>query len=174
MGLKKGASAPHSSFVIAPSSHTVTMSQFFRFEEDFASSLRCIPMQVRFNLDTAGVKLKLTHWHLLSHDERQQLIEADCQTPEHAEAYRALIYQLIEQHGGDRPSALPTEPQPAWLDETVIPDSVKAKAESLRLSLDLSQWKMLSPLQRFALIKLSRSNHENKNFLPAMHEFHLI
>jgi hypothetical protein len=35
------------------------------------------------------------------------------------------------------------------------------------------QWAALSPLQRFALIKLSRSSHENSNFLPALKEFQL-
>jgi hypothetical protein len=31
----------------------------------------------------------------------------------------------------------------------------------------------LTPLQRFALIKLTRSQHENNNFLPALIEFGL-
>jgi hypothetical protein len=38
----------------------------------------------------------------------------------------------------------------------------------------LQQWASLTPLQRFALIKLSRSSHEDKNFLPALKEFHLV
>ncbi|WP_439648941.1 nitrate reductase associated protein [Leptolyngbya ohadii] len=32
---------------------------------------------------------------------------------------------------------------------------------------------ILTAMQRFALIKLSRSQHENKNFLPALREFNL-
>ncbi|MHC5830222.1 MAG: nitrate reductase associated protein, partial [Nostoc sp.] len=32
----------------------------------------------------------------------------------------------------------------------------------------------LTPLQRFALIKLSRAGHENKNFPTAIAEFHLL
>ena len=36
------------------------------------------------------------------------------------------------------------------------------------------QWKELSPLQRFALIKLSRRGHENRNFYPALQEFKLV
>lgn len=149
------------------------MGQFFRFEEDFADSLRCIPMQVRFKLDTAGVKLKLTHWHLLTPQERQQVMNTPCQTSEECQTYRALLHQLIDQHGGDRPSDLPLDPDPDWLDETTVPDSVQQKAQSLGVTLERSHWAALSPLQRFALIKLSRSNHENKNFLPALHEFEL-
>jgi hypothetical protein len=150
------------------------MGQFFRFEEDFAASLRCIPMQVRFKLDTAGVKLKLPHWHLLTPEERQRVMDAACETPEESQNYRTLLHQLIEQHGGDRPSDIPIEPHPDWLNETTIPDSVDQKARSLGVALGRSHWATLSPLQRFALIKLSRSNHENKNFLPALREFNVI
>ncbi|NEQ62650.1 MAG: nitrate reductase associated protein, partial [Moorea sp. SIO4A1] len=32
----------------------------------------------------------------------------------------------------------------------------------------------LTPIQRFALIKLTRPSHENKNFLPALKEFQLV
>ncbi|MEN9210118.1 MAG: nitrate reductase associated protein [Thermostichus sp. DG02_2_bins_29] len=41
------------------------------------------------------------------------------------------------------------------------------------MPISLDFWKNLEDLQRFALIKLSRSNHENKNFLPALQEFGL-
>jgi hypothetical protein len=34
----------------------------FQFEADFVAALRCIPMYVRFKLDTVGLKLKLSHW----------------------------------------------------------------------------------------------------------------
>jgi Conserved nitrate reductase-associated protein (Nitr_red_assoc) len=38
----------------------------------------------------------------------------------------------------------------------------------------VDQWATLTPDQRFALLKLSRSNHENRNFLPALKEFQVI
>jgi hypothetical protein len=38
----------------------------------------------------------------------------------------------------------------------------------------IEAWKDLSILQRFALIKLSRPSHENKNFLSALAEFNLV
>ncbi len=38
----------------------------------------------------------------------------------------------------------------------------------------LEQWKKLTKIQRFVLTKLSRSNHENRNFIPALREFHLV
>lgn len=32
---------------------------YFQFEADFIQTLRCIPLSVRYKLDTCGVKLKL-------------------------------------------------------------------------------------------------------------------
>ncbi len=51
---------------------------------------------------------------------------------------------------------------------------VSAKAQELGVTISLAQWASLQPLQRFALIKLSRSSHENKNFLLALQEFKVI
>ncbi len=39
--------------------------------------------------------------------------------------------------------------------------------------LSLDQWQALSPLQRFALIKLSQAGHEHRNFALALAEFGL-
>ncbi len=36
-----------------------TVNSLFQFEADFVASLRCIPIQVRYKLDTCGIKLKL-------------------------------------------------------------------------------------------------------------------
>ncbi|MGL4882951.1 MAG: nitrate reductase associated protein, partial [Waterburya sp.] len=43
-----------------------------------------------------------------------------------------------------------------------------------QVNISKSQWLHLSAAQRFALIKLSRPSHENKNFLPALQEFGII
>lgn len=150
------------------------MSEFFQFEADFVDSLRCIPMQVRFKLDTCGVKLKLPHWHRFSAAERQELVDLPCVSTAEIETYRSRLRQLVQSHTGELPSDLPIEPAPSWMDATTIPTSVQAQAQSLNQSISPEQWTLLTPLQRFALIKLSRSQHENKNFLPAMQEFSLL
>lgn len=150
------------------------MTTLFQFEADFVDSLRCIPMVVRYKLDTCGVKLKLTHWNQLTVDERQYLVNAACDTDPHIRAYRDRIYQLVDHHGGDRPSELEIDPHPPWHNSQVIPDSVRLKAAECGVDLTPSHWAELTPLQRFALIKLSRSNHENRNFLPALKEFGVV
>jgi len=145
--------------------------RFFQFEADFVDSLRCIPMQVRLKLDTCGIKLKLAHWHQFTQEERQALTQMPCGTETQIQAYRAFLCQLIRKTG--TVTDLPVEPLPAWMDATAIPASVQEKAAETHVDLTPEQWAALPPLERFVLIKLSRSHHENKNFLPALREFHL-
>ena len=144
---------------------------YFQFEADFVASLRCIPMQVRYNLDTCGVKLKLSHWHQFSADERHTLVNLPCTTPADIAAYRTHLQTLVVQHTHALASELPIDPNPAWLDSHQIPAALQAKLQEVEASLSLLQWQGLTPLQRFALIKLSRASHENRNFIPALQEF---
>lgn len=150
------------------------MSHFFQFEADFVESLRCIPMQVRYKLDTCGVKLKLQHWHQLTQGERQSLVVLPCGTEVEVASYRDHLQRMVVAHTGQAAGTLPIEDFPAWVDEASIPVSVQEKAAETGAGLTLEQWRSLSPIQRFVLIKLSRSGHENSNFLPAMKEFQLV
>ncbi|MGB3311666.1 MAG: nitrate reductase associated protein [Nodosilinea sp.] len=146
---------------------------FFQFEADFVDSLRCIPMQVRYKLDTCGIKLKLPQWNQLDQAERSQLTRLPCQTPAEIQAYRSWLVQLIYDRCQVPAKDLPVDPQPEWLTTTAIPSEVQEKAQEAGAPIALDQWAALAPLQRFALIKLSRSNHENKNFFPALQELGL-
>ncbi|MBD2019877.1 nitrate reductase associated protein [Leptolyngbya sp. FACHB-36] len=147
--------------------------QFFQFEADFVTSLRCIPMQVRFKLDTCGIKLKLSQWSRFTTYDRQLLIDLSCQTPEEIQNYREHLKRLIFDRTGERATELAIEPNPIW-NRLVIPTEIVEKAQELGITIQLQQWANLTSEQRFALVKLSRSNHENKNFLPALKEFDLI
>jgi hypothetical protein len=148
-------------------------STYFLFEADFVQSLRCIPMQVRFKLDTCGVKLKLAEWNKLSQEERQLLVEQPCTTPDEVQVYRDRLHCLVLQYTGHSAIDLPIETNPAWMDVTTIPTSVHEKAREFGITITPKQWANQPPLHRFALIKLSRPSHENHNFLPAIKEFGL-
>ena len=150
------------------------MVQFFEFETDFVDSLRCIPMQARYNLDTCGIKLKLADWSHLTQDERQALVELPCTTEQEIETYRIYLQNLIHERTGSYPSTLPIESHPAWMDVNNIPESVQEEATEYNVQIAQEQWAALSTLERFALLKLSRSGHENKNFPKALEEFKLI
>ncbi len=149
------------------------MVKFFAFEEDFVDSLRCIPMQARYNLDTCGIKLKLADWSHMTPLERQALVELPCTSEPEIQAYRQYLQNLIFQRTGNNPSELPIDADPAWMNTNIIPDSVQEKAVEFGI-IPIEKWANLSPLERFALIKLSRSGHENQNFPKALAEFNLL
>jgi hypothetical protein len=150
------------------------MLQFFEFEAEFVDSLRCIPMQVRYKLDTCGIKLKLQHWHSFSTSQRQTLIDLPCHTADEIQIYRENLRSQVFQNLNTYPNDLPIDANPAWLQLESIPSCVLEQLQELEIAIALSQWQKLTPLQRFALIKLSRSDHENNNFLPALREFGLV
>lgn len=150
------------------------MTKFFKFEADFVESLRCIPMQVRMKLDTCGIKLKLTHWHQFTQQERQALVEMPCLATDEIQTYGQYVQQLVIKYTGTPASELPIDNHPAWMDATTVPPSIQEKAQEFGVSITSQHWTVLTPAQRFALIKLSRSSHENKNFFPALKEFQLV
>jgi hypothetical protein len=144
---------------------------FFQFEADFIESLRCIPMQVRMKLDTCGVKLKLVHWNQFSHQECQNLVEMPCETDPEIVAYREYLQNLVTEKTGQPAQELVIDPHPPWLNAAAISTDVQTKAAEFKITISQQQWSKLTPAQRFALIKLSRPSHENRNFLPALKEF---
>jgi hypothetical protein len=149
------------------------MWQFFEFEAEFVATLRCIPMQVRYKLDTCGIKLKLQHWLGFSNCDRQKLIDRPCETDLEIQDYRDNLRSQVFTYFNTYPSDLPIDQEPAWMQTAAIPISVVQHAQEINFAIAIIQWQNLTPLQRFALIKLSTSNHENNNFLPALQEFGL-
>jgi len=146
----------------------------FDFEKDFAGSLRCIPMIARMKLDLCGVKLTLRQWSQLSHAERTELVDMPCPSAEGSKAYRERVLALIEERADEAARFLPPENHDGWRHTNAMPDAVRLQADADAISPPTpEQWAVLSPLQRFALIKLARSKHENENFVPAMKEFGL-
>ena len=150
-------------------------SSIFQFEQDFAGSLRCIPMAVRFKLDYCGIKLSLRQWSRFTREERDRVLQLPCETPDQIEAYRLTLEELIHLRSAQPPEHLPVEAQPLWARGTNVPEQVIEFARQVQVSPpNDAQWAALSPLQRFTLIKLSRAKHDNVNFIPALREFGLL
>ncbi|NJN72191.1 MAG: nitrate reductase maturation protein NarM [Limnothrix sp. RL_2_0] len=149
------------------------MTQFFEFEQDFIASMRCIPMVMRYKLDTCGVKMKLDHWGKFDDADKQKFVEMPCENPVEVQNYHEALQALIEATTGTKAKVLDIDPNPLWL-QTEIPAQVLEKASECNVSISPAQWQSLTPLQKFALIKLSRPSHENHNFVPAMREFGIV
>jgi len=149
-------------------------AQLFAFESDFVASLRCIPMAVRFKLDHCLVKLSLRQWSRLTQADREQLLLTPCVTAEEAAAYRAILLELIALRADGQMKMLEEAPEPLWEQSATTPEAIRAFARSISIQpLSDLDWKGLTLLQRFVLLKLSRDNHDNVNFVPALQEFGL-
>jgi hypothetical protein len=148
--------------------------QLFAFENDFVASLRCIPMAVRLKLDRVAIKLTLRQWSRFTPDDRKELLEASCGLPEEIRAYRARLIELVRLRAREDARPLADQPSAGWEAAGDVPPALARHARSVGLAPPTAdQWRALSPLQRFALIKLTRDNHDNLNFFPAMREFGL-
>jgi hypothetical protein len=149
--------------------------EYFLFEEDFVEEgVRCIPMIVRFKMDLAGIKLKLAEWVRFSVDEKKELALRRCGNPYEIALYNEYLSWLIKKHTGKTATGMEAEQSPAWADINDIPEMLNEKAKEFDWVISIEQWKGLTDLQRFALLKLCRPGHENKNFPKAVKEFGLV
>jgi hypothetical protein len=147
----------------------------FAFELDFGGTLRCIPMSVRLKLDRTGIKLSLKQWNKFPTEERRQLVEMPCDESPQIESYRQYLIALIRNFTTTPVELVPLDNLPLWSDPAVVPERICVWARNLAVaSPSREQWALLSPLQRFALLKLTRPGHSNDNFIPAMREFWLL
>jgi hypothetical protein len=149
-------------------------SRIFEFERDFAGLLQCIPMDVRLKLDLCGIKLSLHQWSCFTPAERFMLLEMDCETPADVCAIRQVVSDLVVDRAKETPKDIAVDEAPPWLDVSQVPPLLSEYARSVGMSAPTAaQWRNLTRLQRFALLKLTRDQHDNMNFAPAMVEFGL-
>jgi len=149
--------------------------EYFLFEEDFVEdNLRCIPMIVRLKLDTIGIKLPLKAWSRFSEEERTSLAIRNCETETDILIYKKLVWELAKNHSIEDLGIIRTGEMPGWDNLESIPGPLMEKLTDFNQQISIAQWKSLTNLQRFALIKLSRPGHESKNFRKALMEFGLF
>ena len=106
--------------------------------------------------------------------KHQVLVDLPCLTPQEIQAYREYLQNKVKEKNGHPAKELTMNPHPPWLNKQTIPRDIQEKAQEWEININQEQWQNLTPLQRFALIKLSRPSHENNNFYPALQEFGLI
>lgn len=148
--------------------------EYFHFEQDFMEdNIRCIPMIVRYKLDACGIKLKLKEWSKMTVSEREQLAQLSVDTADSLIHYQNYVQDLIYVHTREKATPLSNTYTNTWSRTDQLPTELIDKLQESKMDLTLSQWNELSILKRFALIKLTRPGHENKNFPKAMKEFGL-
>jgi hypothetical protein len=151
--------------------NVMATAMYFRFEEDFVEEgIRCIPMIVRFKLDRCGIKLKLAEWSRMNEHERQYLAEQPCVSKDDVLVYRSWLQRTVFERTGSQATNLEVDQCPLWTNDS-IPVVVREKLSDIHAGLSDIQWRAFTDLQRFALVKLSRPGHENRNFPLALKEF---
>jgi hypothetical protein len=153
----------------------VRHDHLFAFESDFVASLRCVPMAVRFKLDRVGVKLTLRQWSRFTAADRHELVTRACDSAEAQLNYRQRLEALVRSRTGGAAQPLPIPDTQGWERLDGPPPAVIAFANDTGVSPPTAEaWRNLAELERFVLTKLSRDNHDNVNFVPALKEFGLL
>ena len=149
--------------------------EYFLFEEDFMErNIRCIPMTVRFKMDKAGIKLKLSEWNRFSSGERVNLALRPCDNSEEISKYNCYLAGLVKKYTNKDVTTMNVEQNPLWDNLYSVPQMLTEKLNEFNWKISIEEWRGLTTLQRFALLKLCRAKHENKNFPNAMREFRLV
>lgn len=161
--------------VIGPSEFkNIKGIEYFNFEEDFIEdNVRCIPMIVRFKMDAVGIKLKLSEWSKFNSGERVELAIMPISDSAAKDDYYIYLLALIEKYTKQRATMIAVDLLPAWRQLTQLQTLLLEKTKELNVEISLDKWCSLSDIQRFALLKLCRPGHENKNFPKALLEFGL-
>lgn len=153
---------------------TTELTELYAFESDFVATLRCIPMAVRFKLDLAAIKLSLRQWSRFTVADRTDLLVSPCAGAEDIAAYRARLIDLIAERAGEQAKDIAVDADPAWAKLDGVPAAVTDFARLREVEPPTpGQWRSLTDLRRFTLLKLTRESHDNLNFVPALREFGL-
>jgi len=140
------------------------------FETEFAERLPCIPMAVRRKLDLSGAKISLAQWSQLPFPARQTLLLDPVADDTSASLWKELLDTFLRDAGAEPAKLLPIDDAPAWARRDAVPAEVAAQIAANGLELPTPRWEAIDELLRFALTKLSRPGHENRNFLAAARE----
>jgi hypothetical protein len=149
-------------------------ARVFGFESDLAQNLTFIPLAIRFNLDRCCIKLSLEAWQRLPELKRRELLHMPCRSEEDLAHFRRTVRALVSEYAGEEPVSIPAGKDPPWTDDRV-PDQLAKATTALGFPASSSaQWRKLSALQRFALLKLSREGREHRDLGAALREFGLL
>jgi hypothetical protein len=149
-------------------------TRFFEFESDFVDTLRCVPMVVRYKLDTCGIKLKLPEWAKFNTKHKEMLAHMRCYTVTEIDNYRSFVQSLVYTYTGHEASILENV-NDSWNNIFEVPEEIMQKAQEWECpEINIRNWISMDILQRFALVKLSRSGHEGRNSPVALREFEVV
>lgn len=140
---RKGVPLPSRVAIAASSSFAPGPSRMKIYAfEDIDEGLKLLPLAARRALDAVGSKVSLADWQVLSQAVRRELVELG--SGDRVDVAR--VSELL-QHANVPRQPLEPRPEPPT---NAVPEAVEALC-----SLPLGAWLALSPLDRYALLKLT-------------------
>jgi hypothetical protein len=147
------------------------MMREFKFEDEMATSLACVPMTVRRKLDRVGVKIGLKQWQALGRGERLAICHLPVDHENEREALSLFIGEAVERACGERPAMLDDEQRAVANPPEVVPPELAESARGAGVKLDQDAWNRLDQDERYALIKLGGGPRHSHNLAAALSEF---
>ncbi|MCI1192269.1 hypothetical protein MOJ79_10485 [Calidifontimicrobium sp. SYSU G02091] len=146
---------------------------FFGFEASMRATLDCIPMSMRLKLDRCGLKLSLAQWRALPRVLRELLLEAPVDDARSLQRLDLLLQRAVSHHAVGHGSPQ-TQPRSGAPDAATVPAEVARRWVAEHAGdLPPARWAALTPLQRYALLKLAAAKH-GRNWPAAVAEFGLV
>lgn len=145
--------------------------RLFEFERHLRTSLRRFPLVVRYKLDACGAQIALEDWQRLSLAERGLLVAHPIGTPGQRATYLKTLDQIVSQRCGRLATRIAPAPLDPFGDAMAVPEQIEAQCRRDGVvPISLAQWRGLSPLAHYSLLKLSRPEHRNRGFRDLLME----
>lgn len=126
--------------------------KLYRFD-GVTSELELLPLAARRALDRAGLKLSLEGWRSLAREARERLVELGSDTDVDVPAVRDVCALA---------SVAPTTLEPLPEESAEAPPRELLAALGPERPVPLGLWPLLSPLDRYALVKVARRGNPER------------
>lgn len=144
--------------------------RLFAYENSYREDLHFMPISMRFRLDGAGLKIGLDTWLLLPVPLRFELAGMPATAEKDiADFGGRLAMVLASIPGAQAPAPVDVDPT-EWGAQSPLPECIRRICESLGIPMSDRLWMALDALERYALVKLSRSKRQPEAFLMVWEE----
>ncbi len=143
----------------------------FQFERAaLGSDLEFIPLDVRYRLDIAGVKLSLAAWQSLDLEERVALCVRPVSTAAEVADFAARVERLATSHGHTTSRIEPAPTPRPWAGDNALAIVASRASEVAGRTLDHARWSALDDEQRYVLTKTAEQGKRAERFVEALDE----
>lgn len=145
--------------------------RIFDFESGYSADLHFLPMAMRYRLDLAGIKIGLKAWMGIPVHDRFALAAYPIAPGDGAAGFKEEAARVLFANAREQIESIPKADPEEWGISIRPPEPVRLACEIAGMSMETDAWKRLGELQRYALLKLSKSRREPEAFGRAWREF---